>query len=157
MVCGITCFFAIAIIASMFIMTFLTKRNAHVVEYRKSLAPELQVVYDSIVEERTNLSMTGYAIGLFFAVIFIFFTSRTRKLAVSAMVCLAVLISFIVHHMYYMMSPKSKYMVSYLQTKEEKENWLKVNRTMQFNYHLSFLLGVTGVGVLAYAFRGYCK
>ena len=157
MVCGITCFFAFAIIASMFVMTLLTKNNPHVVEYKKSLAPELQVIYDSIVDERTTISMTGYAIGLFFSIVFILFTSRARKLAVSGMVCLAVLISFIVHHMYYMMSPKSKYMVSYLQTKEEKENWLKVNRSMQFNYHLSFLIGITGVGVLAYAFRGYCK
>jgi len=157
MVCGITCFFAVAIIASMFVMTFLTKNNAYVVEYRKSLAPELQVVYDSIVDERTRLSMTGYSIGLFLSIIFIFFVSRTRKMAVSGMVCLAVLISFIVHHFYYMMSPKSKYMVSYLQTKEEKKNWLDVNRSMQYNYHLSFVIGTVGVGVLAYAFRGYCK
>lgn len=157
MVCGITCFFAIAIIASMFVMTLLTKSNPHVLEYRKSLSPELQAVYDTIVEERASLSITGYSIGLFLSIIFIFFVTRSRKMAVSGMVCLAVLISFIVHHLYYMLSPKSKYMVSYLETKEEKENWLAVNRSMQVNYHLSFVLGIAGVGVLAYAFRGYCK
>jgi hypothetical protein len=157
MVCGITCFFALAIIASMFAMTLLTKNNPHVLNYKKSLSPELQVIYDKIVDERANISMTGYAIGLFVSIVFIFFSSYTRKLPISGMVCVAVLISFIIHHLYYMLSPKSKYMVSYLQTKEEKENWLKVNRSMQFNYHVSFLLGITGVGVLAYAFRGYCK
>jgi uncharacterized membrane protein YkgB len=52
-----------------------------------------------------------------------------------------------------MLHPKSKWMLNYLNDKEQVKAWLQMYRTMQFNYHLGLVLGIIGVGVFAFAFR----
>jgi len=36
-------------------------------------------------------------------------------------------------------------MVKHLNSQDEKNAWLKIYKTMQFNYHLGFVLGLIGM------------
>ena len=56
-------------------------------------------------------------------------------------------------YFYYILSPKSKYMVSYLEGKDQIKQWLKIYKQMQFNYHIGFLLGMSGIIALS---ASYC-
>jgi len=47
-------------------------------------------------------------------------------------------------------------MITLLRTDKQKSEWLKMYKSMQYYYHMSFLLGAVAVGVLAFAFRGSC-
>ena len=45
-------------------------------------------------------------------------------------------------------------MVLHLESKKEKKAWLNIYKTMQFNYHLGFVLGLIGMGLLG---NIYCR
>ena len=50
-----------------------------------------------------------------------------------------------VNYFYYILAPKTDWMVLHLKSVEEKEAWLKVYRTMQYNYHMGLVLGILAV------------
>jgi uncharacterized protein YacL len=127
--------------------------------YRKQLPDDIKKTYDEICVERARIYYTGYIVGFILSILVILLNriALNNKMPVSAMVCLAIVVSTFVSYFYYILSPKSKYMVSVLETESEKEAWLKIYKSMQYYYHLSFVLGIVAVGVFAYAFRGRCK
>ena len=49
-----------------------------------------------------------------------------------------------------MLMPKKEWMLNYLKTDEQKEQWLKVYRAFSWNYHLSIAIGLVGAGLLGY-------
>lgn len=126
--------------------------------YRTSLPNDLQKEYDNIVSERRQIYFTGYLIGFIVSIFIIIINVRAlkTKMPVMAMVCLVVVVSTVVNYFYYMLSPKSNHMVSLLTTDKQREDWLRVYKSMQYYYHSSFVLGAIAVGVFAYAFRGSC-
>jgi len=124
--------------------------------YRNSLPNDIKKEYDNIVAERQTIYFTGYLIG-FVVSVFVIIVVLKMRMPVSAMVCLTVVISTVVNYFYYILSPKSKFIVELLKTDKQHQEWLQVYKSMQYYYHFSFVLGAVAVGVFAYAFRGNCK
>ena len=60
-------------------------------------------------------------------------------------ICFVLATSFTVNYFFYILHPKSDYMVLHLKNLEEKQAWLNIYKTMQFNYHLGFVLGLVGM------------
>ena len=56
-------------------------------------------------------------------------------------------------YFYYILSPKQDLMVLYLDNRRQREEWAKVYKTMQFNYHIGLLLGI----LAAIMFAKSCK
>ena len=54
-------------------------------------------------------------------------------------------ISYSVNYFFYILHPKTDYMVLHLNTEKERKAWLDIYKTMQFNYHLGFALGLVGM------------
>ena len=156
--CNLTCFIALVIIVAMVIMTIMVSNDSFVQSYRNQLPEDIKNAYDKIVSERQRIFFTGYGIGFVVALFSIVFSVNVlkQKIPVSAMVCLAVVASTVVNYFYYVLSPKSMHMVELLKTDQQRQDWLTVYKSMQYYYHLSFVLGAVGVGVFAYAFRGKC-
>jgi uncharacterized membrane protein YkgB len=44
-------------------------------------------------------------------------------------------------------------MLNHIKTNEKNKIWLEMYRTMQFNYHMGFVVGIIAVGVFAFSFR----
>ena len=42
-------------------------------------------------------------------------------------------------------------MAKYLETEKQRDAWLKIYKTMQFNYHFGFVLGLAGMFFVARA------
>lgn len=154
--CTVTCFFSLVIIVSMVIMTFMVSNDSFIKSYRDHLPSDIKKEYDRIVSERQQIYFTGYLIGFVLSIFVILFLSK-NKMPVSAMVCLTVVISTVVNYFYYILSPKSNYMVNLLTTDQQRKDWLQIYKSMQYYYHFSYFLGAIGVGVFAYAFRGNCQ
>ena len=154
--CTVTCFFALVIIVSMVIMTFMVSNDSFIKSYSDNLPTDIKKEYDRIVAERQQIYFTGYLIGFVVSIFVIMFLSK-NKLPVSAMVCLTVVVSTVVNYFYYILSPKSNYMVDLLTTDKQRKDWLQIYKSMQYYYHFSYFLGAIGVGVFAYAFRGNCQ
>ena len=78
---------------------------------------------------------------------------KPRNMSKFNIVALSVVIYYIVSYQMYILYPKTDYMMLHLDSENEKLAWLKVYRNMQYNYHLSFVLGFIGVCIL---FIGIC-
>lgn len=134
----------------------ITTARSHVVEdYKKSLTFELRNLYEKITTERLRISYTGYIIGLLFSVILIIYNSlkKQNKWSNMSMVCLVIIVSYFTNYFYYILSPKSTYMLEHINTEQDNKKWLKVYRFMQFQHHLGLVIGIIAVGILAFAFR----
>jgi uncharacterized membrane protein YedE/YeeE len=159
MPCGITCFFAAVIVVAMVVFTLLSSQDPVIQRFAYELSPELKQIYENIVKERTNIFFTGYLIGVVVAVLFVIFSVNVVKVKfrVSWLICSVVVISFVVNHLYYTLSPKTDYLVNHLKNEHDRVLWAKMYRHMQVYFHLSFAIGLVGVGVFGYALRDLCK
>ena len=131
-------------------------KHGEVAKYQKSLDEKQKEVYEKIVNERKNIALQGYGLGLGLSVGFLvsrhLMTKRKETFLRSSIstLCLTAAITFIVQYFYYILSPKSHWMLNQLTNEEQKQQWLKVYRAYSWNYHLSMLIGLIGAGLLGY-------
>lgn len=158
-ICGVSCMIAAISIFSMIYMTvgpYYTSPG-FMQGYEATLDEKQREIYKKIVKERATIYMQGYALGIALALLLVFFNKQlglSKKIGKSPTLCLIVAVAAITNYFYYILSPKSNWMVTHLETKEQKAAWLNVYRTMQWNYHFSYALGIVGVFFLT---RGCSK
>ena len=155
MPCSATCLLATALIIAMIYFQNATTKSKIVQEYKKQLPSNLQNLYEKLSTERLRINYYGYTLGLVLSLIIILYnyTSKRNKLTSTSLVCLVIVVSFFTNYFYYILSPKSTYMLDHINSPEQTKAWLAMYREMQYNYHMGFVIGVIAVGVLAYAFR----
>ena len=155
MPCSITCLVAMTLIISMIYFHNATIKSKVVQEYKKHLPSNLQTLYDKITQERMRINYYGYILGLVLSLIIILYNykSKQNKLTNTSLVCLVIVVSFFTNYFYYMLSPKTTYMLEHINSPEQIKAWLTMYKSMQYNYHLGFVIGIMSIAVLAYAFR----
>ena len=156
MVCRVTCMIATIFIVGSLYMANAINNSEIVKQYKKTLPQDLQIKYEKIRDERTTIYYQGFGLGLIislFVIIYNYKMKKEEKFDVISMVCMVVSISFVTNYFYYILHPKKNYMLEYLQTPEQTQNWLIMYKEMQKYYHTGLLLGIIGVGIIALAFR----
>ena len=155
MPCSTTCLIATALIIAMIYFQNATSKSRIVQEYKKQLPSNLQNLYEKITAERLRLNYYGYSLGLVLSLIIILYNYKLRKnkLTTTSLVCLVIVVSFLTNYFYYILSPKSTYMLDHINSPEQTKAWLAMYKAMQFNYHFGMVIGIIAVGVLAFAFR----
>jgi len=78
---------------------------------------------------------------------------KRNKLTTTSLVCLVIVVSFFTNYFYYILSPKSTYMLDHINSPEQTKAWLVMYKEMQYNYHFGIVIGIIAMGVLAFAFR----
>jgi len=133
----------------------MTDKSAIVKHYKEMLSPELQKRYEKISQERRAISYYGYGLGLIFSLCLIFYYLQIKKvkMSASALVCMATATTFLTNYFYYMLSPKTDWMLNHMNKQEEVNAWLQMYKGMQYNYHMGMALGIIAVGIFASAFR----
>jgi len=133
----------------------MTGKSEIVKKYKENMPTDLQKRYESITAERRTLSYQGYALGVVLSLCIILYNTqfRSQKMSTSAMVCLVIATSFLTNYFYYILSPKSDWMLNHTTNQDQVKAWLIMYREMSFNYHAGLALGIIAVGVLAFAFR----
>ena len=104
--------------------------------------------YQEIIIMRRNIYFQGLAIGIVIALGAVFLISPLRKAKKMVRLFIAIAITFSVNYFYYILYPKDKYMIEILDTREENKAWLQIYKTMQFRYHMGFLLGLIAAGCI---------
>jgi hypothetical protein len=155
MACAFSCMISAVFVIGMIYFYNLTDKSDVVKNYKSSLSSDLQKRYEKITNERANISYQGYALGVIISLGIIFYNLKMKgsKMNTSALVCTVVATAFVTNYFYYMLSPKSDWMLNHMNNKEEIKAWLLMYREMQFNYNMGLVLGIIGVGILAFAFR----
>jgi hypothetical protein len=155
MACSISCMISAVFVIGMIYFYHMTDKSAIVKHYKEMLSPELQKRYEKISQERRAISYYGYGLGLIFSLCLIFYYLQIKKvkMSASALVCMATATTFLTNYFYYMLSPKTDWMLNHMNKQEEVNAWLQMYRGMQYNYHMGMALGIVAVGIFASAFR----
>lgn len=153
--CKLSCAVSVVFIVSMIYMMYATTKSNIIYNYEKTLSNDLLPLYRKIAQERTSIYYYGYFLGIILSMVFIVYNSKVKKVPLSAMplVCIVISISFFTNYFYYILSPKTTYMTDHLKTQQEIQAWGKMYRGMQKYYHTGLILGLIAVGFLAFAFR----
>jgi hypothetical protein len=133
----------------------MTDKSEVVKTYKEKLPTDLQLLYDKIAQERMTISLYGYFYGFLLSLFLIYYNVKLKKEKMNtwAMVCLVMATCFIVNYFYYILSPKSDYILNHTNNSEQVKAWLQMYREMQYNYHMGIVLGIVGVGIMTFAFR----
>jgi hypothetical protein len=155
MPCVISCMISAIFIIGMIYFYNMTDKNLIVNNYKSSFSSDLQKRYEKISKERMTISYKGYILGIIFSFVIIFYNLKIKssKMNNISLVCTVVATSFITNYFYYMLSPKTDWMLNHMNDPKEIKLWLLMYREMQFNYHMGLVLGIIAVGMFAFSFR----
>lgn len=153
MVCAITCSIAIAFLVANLYVTFTVDKTKMMTEFNSLMSDPLKQRYQRIVNERRDIYLQGYALGLLISFVIIALQLRQYvRLGTLSLMCTVGAITFLVNYFYYMLTPKSDYMVIHLNEPRQRAAWQKISRTMQVKYHLGLLFGILAAVIFTKAF-----
>ena len=126
--------------------------------FYKLLDNDQKNTYKKIIDERKSIYFRGYGIGLILSFIFIFIYKyilrpSKKSLSIWFLVCLTGAITFTTNYLFYILAPKSTYMINHLKNKKQITAWQNIYRTMQVKYHTGLVLGILAIMIFAYANR----
>lgn len=155
MVCKISCSISLVFLVGMVYMTTMSD-NETMRKYKQQIPDNLKALYQDIVEERRCIYYTGYGIGILVAMLFILFNNMVldKTFSTTSMVCITTSTAFVVNYFYYILTPKTNYMLDHLETPQQTRAWLKMYKMMQFQYHMGLVVGIIAIAILSYA---WCK
>jgi hypothetical protein len=162
----ICCFTACIFITYMIYTNIKTQKHQLIVDFQKSLSNTENNIYKKIVQERKTIYVRGFLLGIASTIILlwgsILFTKYVscgksiclflRQMAKANKLCLGIVVTFVVTYGYYMLSPKSDYMILHLNDKEKRQKWLEVYKYMQSQHHYGFVYGLLGAAFLSIMF-----
>ena len=155
MACSISCAISAIFIIGMIYFYNSTSKSAVVQHYKSKLPSSLKERYDKITNERMMISYYGYALGFILSLFIIFYNLKLKgsKLNNVSTICIVTSVCFLTNYFYYILSPKSDWMLDHMTNQEQVKLWLQLYRTMQVYYHSGLVLGIIAVGIMAFAFR----
>jgi hypothetical protein len=132
--------------------TYMGNRSELVKNYMRTLTEEQQQVYAKIVAERRGIYMRGFGWGLLLSALLLGIHHQYLTMSRAGLLCTVAAITLATNYFYYVLSPKSDWMVLHFDKKQDAANWLSVYRGMQVNYHVGLVLGIAGTVLLSNAF-----
>ena len=155
MPCTISCMISAVFIIGMIYFYNMTDKSTIVKHYKEKLSSDLQKRYDIISKERMTISYQGYVLGFILSLLVIFYNLKIKgvKMTNFSLVCTVMATCFLTNYFYYMLSPKTDWMLNHTNNQDQVKAWLLMYREMSYNYHMGIALGIIAVGILAFAFR----
>ena len=156
MLCGITCSLGLMFLIANLYVTFTADKTKQKQEFYNTLSEDKIEKYENIIKERRGIYLKGYGLGLILAFLSLFLYEKSGlndKRKGLNKICFIGGITLLVNYFYYMLSPKTDYMILHLNEENQREKWLTINKTMQFKYHIGLLLGIIASMVLAYSVK----
>ncbi len=146
MACTTSCFLAIGLLIAMLFTMLTPEKITLEKKYLELLSETQREKYYKVRKERAGIYLSGFGIGFVIAFLVIWY----MKKSLFTNVCLVGAIVFVFSYFYYVFYPKSMYMITELDDKEDRVAWLNIYKHMQKMYHLGFVLGVLGAMLLCY-------
>jgi hypothetical protein len=143
------------LIANIYTILSSSRDKSDKQDFLNVLNDKQKLTYENIIKERKNIYYIGYILGLIlsFIIIFIIKKINKNKLNNTSLVCLVGSITFITNYLFYILYPKTDYMLLHLNDKKQIEEWLKIYKKMQFKFHMGFVLGIIAVMIFCYGLR----
>ena len=157
--CATSCGIAATLFAGMAYCTYMGNRTKLVQDYVQTLTEDQQQTYAKIVAERRGIYLRGFGWGLLLSALLLGIHHQYLTMSRTVLLCNVAAITLATNYFYYMLSPKSDWMVLHFENDNNSNNdhsdaanWLRVYRGMQVNYHVGLVLGIAGTVLLSNAF-----
>lgn len=137
--CKLFCSIAIVFMFAMIYLKLFSNKRQVINEFEKHLSNELQQKYKNIALERRNIYMYGMLFGLIIGLLLLFIIPIKNNIN---KLCLVLASSFILAIIYYILYPKSDYIILYLNNYDDRKRWLDVYKYMQTNYYIGIIIGI---------------
>ena len=122
-------------------MLFNMDKRKIIKEYLNILSVEQKKKYYKISQERRNIYFKGFIFSFIISLLILFRVKNNIKNK-NKLLCMVVSISSFINYFYYIIHPKSDYMIIHLENKKERLAWLNIYKHMQKYYHLSLIIGL---------------
>ena len=128
----------------------------------KTLDQEQQRIYFKIIMERSSIYFQGMMLGLLLGCVYLLLVGNARKSLSSVFhelsknvwgnVFAFVGIVFVTNNIYYILKPKSTYMLNHIEKPNQIEAWLDIYKYMQNRCMTGILMGIIGYILLSYSY-----
>ena len=148
MICGITCVIALVfLIANIYTILSCSNNKEIKQKFLNVLNEEQKNIYEKIINERKYIYYSGYVLGIILSLIGYFIIKKLTKMRFNkiSLICFVGSITFVTNYLFYILYPKSDYMLLHLSDKRQISEWLNIYRTMQIKFHIGFVLGIIAV------------
>lgn len=149
--CSSWCYVAIVFFIANLYVSFTADKTERKGRLYDTLTQEGIKQYEAIVRERRDIYLKGYIFGLIISVLFLYGAEGIKRTSMinAGLVCIVGAITLVCNYLFYIIHPKSDYMVLHLNTKAQREAWLDIYRHMQFKYHFGLVLGLAAAMLFA--------
>jgi hypothetical protein len=149
--CSSWCYIAIVFLVANIYVSFTADKTDRKDRLYKTLSPEGIKQYENIVRERRDIYLKGYIFGLIISILFLYGVQGIRRTSMinTGLICIVGAITLICNYLFYIIHPKSDYMVLHLNTKAQRQAWLDIYRHMQFKYHSGLVFGIIAAMLFA--------
>lgn len=149
--CSSWCYIAIVFLVANIYVSFTADKTDRKDRLYKTLSPEGIKQYENIVRERRDIYLKGYIFGLIISILFLYGVQGIRRTSMinTGLICIVGAITLICNYLFYIIHPKSDYMVLHLNTKDQRQAWLDIYRHMQFKYHSGLVFGIIAAMLFA--------
>lgn len=144
------CLVGSALVGSMIVTMLSSKKSKNFKNFMGLLSDDQQQIYKSVIKERMNIYIQGIVIGVILAILVTF----NKSLSKGNNICLFVVIALGFNWAYYLLYPKSTYMLNHLSSQTQVQAWLKIYKEMKLRCHVGLLLGIVGYILLGV---GWCN
>lgn len=153
MVCTLSCGISAIFLIGMMYMTFSIDKCAISARFMETLSDEQKRRYNKIVKERRMIYLGGYIFGFFLSALYISGMPDTERNNSTTLLCTVGAITFLTSYFFYILFPKSNLMILELDEKQQRKEWIRIYKKMQYHYHIGLVLGI--IAVLFFA-KGMC-
>ena len=137
--CVLVCSAAAAFFGGMLFVSLNPYSAEKLNRFMSLMTPEQQSIYKEVSRERMHIYLMGLIIGLLLGFIYLYHGVKGAGLTRT---CGFVFITMATTYLFYLLYPKSKYMLTYLTTDEQRAAWLDVYRGMQYRHYMGMVLGI---------------
>jgi hypothetical protein len=150
MTCYLSCGLSLAFIVGFLYIFLGTKKKLLEHSFAQTLNKEQKEVYYQIVNERFRYAIQGKILGVLFACIYLYLSYKLDT-PPGTMVCMSIVILVITQILFYKIMPKSKWMLNYLDKKEQVDAWLEIYKFMANRGHIGFVIGIIAFILLSWS------
>ena len=148
MVCLSYCVLGAGLLFASIVCMATSKNAGYHADFQNLLSPDQMNKYKGIVNERLSIYIQGLLIGVILGLIVV---SMLEKVSTLNRVCVFVVVALVFNVVYYLLMPKTSYMLQHLNSTEQINAWLRVYKVMRQRYILGFFVGIIGYAVFAYS------
>ena len=136
--CDLACLVATGLFGGKLYLIINYNKKELLNNFIKELNDEQKKRYQKITKDRLNLYIQGMLVGLILGFIYLQIVPESDLYRA----CMFTVIVLGTNYFYYILKPKSDYMIKHLTNRRQIETWLDIYREMQFRCKMGFVLGV---------------